>query len=216
MKFKLFLVFAWYIIILSHVSHSQSSFKLRGENGFIIYPGVSIEKRISKLDLSLGYSYKGYIDFFLSFFKANGGDVKDLVIVPGISFFLVKQEDVGNVPSVGLVVAYSRYNSVSESIVSIPESVAGSRDTLVVGEKRISSVGLGVTAHKRIGSWKQIFFQPFIDALFYLNSEGWRSSIRCGIIIGSKLKSGIQIFASPRFEIDAHRFFVGTGAGVVI
>jgi len=149
------------IIILGSIqwSFSQGEFLLRGQSGFSGGLGFSTNRDARGLDFLAGYSYRGILDANLSYVKENGGTVQGGVISPGIRFYVVKQEDAENIPTLGVSVGFSHYTSKTTETVIVPDSfIVSWRSYERVTESTINALNLGVTAQSKTGHWKVFSF----------------------------------------------------------
>ena len=192
------------IISLLQSSFSQGEFLQRGRSGFGVGTGFSTNSETNALGYYAGFSYKGLLDANLTYTKANGGKVKDGVVLPSITFYPVKQEDAKNAPTLGISLGFSRYTSKTTLKVETQDSVGVGwhwyeHDTT----KTINAVKLGVSTHHRIGYWKVFFFQPMLGADLSMISSGWEFKLRGGVAIGTRIKSGPLLIFSPCVEREA-------------
>lgn len=195
---------------------SQSEFLPRGQSGFGITTGIGFNKEATKHHISAGYSYQGFIDFDIAYSKANGGRVTDAVITPTLTYFFIKQEDLQGAPSIGVSAGYNQYKYITKKIISIPNPIAGGRDTLRVDESDIKAFRLGITAHRRVGTWRSIFYQPFISGTFSFHSIGWNFIMQSGLAAGTKLRNNIQLFIMPVLDIEENLFTFSLNISIVV
>jgi hypothetical protein len=193
--------FLFFLLCAAQWSHSQSAFLLRGQSGWGGGLGLSTNREGQGLNVYAGYSYRGYLDANLSYTKYNGGDIQGGFLTPNITFYLAKQEDVENIPTLGISLGFSRYVSKTTATVIVPDTVNVTwRSYERTNESTINAVNLGVAAQRRIGSWKVFFFQPYLGAGFSLIHTGWDFNLRGGISIGSRVVHGPLLIFTPSIE----------------
>jgi hypothetical protein len=194
-------MFFFLMISLVRCSFSQSEFIERGKSGIGGGAGFSANREMNGKTLYAGYSYKGFLDVNLTYWKANGGKVQDGVLSPSITYYLVKQEDAKKAPTLGVSIGYSRYKSKATTKAEV-------QDTVGIGwhwyerteETTVSAVKLGMSACHRTGYWKAFFFQPMIGAGVSMASSGWEFTLRGGVAIGSRIRGGPLLILTPSIE----------------
>ena len=182
-------------------SFSQSEFISRGQSGSTGGIGLSTDREKNALNFFAGYSYHGFIDANLTYAKANSGRIQGGVFTPGVTFYLAKQEDAENIPTLGISIGFSRYVSKTTETVIIPDTVIVTwRSYERVIELTVHSLKLGVTAQSRIGSWNVFFFQPLFGADLLVTNSGSEFRLRGGISIGSRVVHGPLLIFTPAIE----------------
>jgi hypothetical protein len=119
---KRFFIPFFLIFGLVQWSYSQSEFLPRGQSGYDCGFGLRTNREKNELNIYAGYSYRGFIDANLTYVKANGGTVQGGVLSPSIIFYLVKQEDAENIPTLGISVGFSHYKSKTTETVIVPDT----------------------------------------------------------------------------------------------
>ncbi|MGD0590584.1 MAG: hypothetical protein ABSA44_07255 [Bacteroidota bacterium] len=193
-------MFFFLMISLVHCSFSQGEFIKRGTSGIEGGAGFSANSEMNEKTLYAGFSYKGFIDANIAYWKASGGKVQDGVLSPSITYYLVKQEDAKKTPTLGVSLGYSHYKSKSTSLVDVPESIAQHRTDTIKTDLTVDAVKLGISAYRRTGYWKAFFFQPMIGADVLMASPGWEFTLRGGVAIGSRIRGGPLLILTPSIE----------------
>jgi hypothetical protein len=188
------------IAIAVQCSFSQSEFLRRGQNGFGGGLGFSVNSEMTGINIYAGYSYKGFLNADLAYSKADGGKVTNGVLTPTITYYFIKQEDAKRTPTLGVSLGYCRYSSRTTQTVAVPDSNMQGRDTMLVTERKVNALEIGVTAHHRIGSWKMFFFQPLLAGGLVLQSHSWEFTLRGGVVIGTRIKNGPLVVFTPALE----------------
>lgn len=188
------------MISLVHCSFSQGEFIKRGKSGIGGGAGFSANREMNGKTLYAGYSYKGFLDVNLTYWKANGGKIQDGVLSPSITYYLVKQEDAKKAPTLGISLGYSHYKSKSTSLVDVPEPNMQHRTDTIKTELTVDAIKLGIGAYRRTGYWKAFFFQPMIGADVLMASSGWEFTLRSGVAIGSRIRGGPLLILTPSIE----------------
>jgi hypothetical protein len=193
-------MFFFLIISLVHCSFSQGEFIKRGKSGIGAGAGFSTNKEINGKTLFAGFSYKGFLDLGLTYWKTSGGKVRDEVFTPTIIYYPVKQEDARKVPTLGISLGFSHYKSGSTSLVDVPEPNMQPRTDTIKTDLTVDAVKLGISAYRRTGYWKAFFFQPMIGAGISMASSGWEFTLRGGVAIGSRIRGGPLLILTPSIE----------------
>jgi hypothetical protein len=193
-------MFFFLMISLVHCSFSQGEFIKRGKSGIGGGAGFSTNREMNWKTLYAGFSYKGFLDANIAYWKASGGKVQDGVISPGITYYLVKQEDAKKAPTLGISLGYSHYKSKSTSLVDVPELNMQHRTDTIKTDLTVDAVKLGVSACHRTGYWRVFFFQPMIGAGVSMASSGWEFTLRGGVAIGSRIRGGPLLILTPSIE----------------
>ncbi len=193
-------MFFFLIISLVHCSFSQGEFIKRGKSGIEGGAGFSVNSEMNEKTLYAGFSYKGFLDANIAYWKANGGKVQDGIISPGITFYPIKQEDAKKAPTLGISLGYSHYKSKSTSLVDVPEPNMQHRMDTIKTDLTVDAVKLGVSAYHRTGYWKALFFQPMIGADILMASSGWEFILHGGVAIGSRIRGGPLLILTPSIE----------------
>lgn len=182
-------------------SFSQSEFLPRGQNGFGGRFGFNTNREGYGLNFCAGYSYRGFIDANLTYMKTNGGRVQGGVLSPSFTFYPIKQEDIENIPTLGISFGFSRYISKRTETVIVPDTVIVSwRSYERITELTINALKLGVTAQRRTGYWKAFFFQPLLGAELSITNAGWEFALRGGVAIGTRIVKGPLLIFTPSIE----------------
>jgi hypothetical protein len=182
-------------------SFSQSEFISRGQSGYTGGFGLRTDREKNGLNFFAGYSYHGFIDATLTYAKANGGRIQGGVFTPGMTFYLTKQEDAENIPTLGISIGFSRYLSKTTETVIVPDTVIVTwRSYERVTELTLNSLKLGVTAQSRTGFWNVFFFQPLLGTELSVTNSGSEFRLRGGISIGSRVVHGPLIIVTPCLE----------------
>ena len=182
-------------------SFSQGEFLLRDQSGCGGGLGFSTNRDARGLNFFAGYSYRGILDANLTYAKENGGIVQDGIISPGITYYFVKQEDAGNIPTLGVSIGFSHYTSKKSETVIVPDSfIVSWRSYERVTELTINALNLGVTAQSKTGHWKVFFFQPLLGAGLSMTHAGWEFTLRGGISIGTRVVHGPLFILTPSVE----------------
>jgi hypothetical protein len=192
-----------FLLILGLVqwSFSQSEFLLRGQSGYGGGFGLSTNHEENGLNFYAGYSYYGFMDAKLTYAKANGGKVQGGVLSPSITFYFVKQEDVQNIPTLGISLGFSRYASKTTETVIVPDTaIVTWRSYERVTELTINALKLGVTAQSRTGYWNVFFFQPLLGAELSITNAGREFALRGGVSIGARVVHGPLLILTPSIE----------------
>jgi hypothetical protein len=197
---KRFSIFFFLMIGLIHCSFSQGEFIKRGKSGIGGGAGFSTNREMNAKTLYAGFSYQGFLDANIAYWKASGGKVQDRVISSGITFYPVKQEDANKAPTLGISLGYTHYKSKSTSLVDVPEPNVQFRTDTIRTDLTVDAVRLGISAYRRTGYWKVIFFQPMIGADVLMASSGWEFTLRGGVAIGSRIKGGPLFILTPSIE----------------
>jgi hypothetical protein len=193
-------MFFFLMITMVHYSFSQGEFIQRGENGFGGGAGFSTNREMNGKTLYAGYSYKGFLDANLTYWKVNGGKVQDGVLSPSVTYYLVKQEDSEKAPTLGVSLGYSHYKSTSTSLVDVPGPNMHHLIDTIKTDLTVDAVKLGVSVNRRIGYWKAFFFQPSISAGVSMISSGWEFTLRGSVAIGSRVMDGPLLILTPSIE----------------
>jgi hypothetical protein len=193
--------FLFFLMIgLIQWSFSQSEFIKRGKSGVEVGAGFSANSEANGKTLYAGYSFKGFLDLSLTYWKKSSGKIQDGVFTPTITFYPVKQEDAKKAPTLGLSVGYSHYKSVSVSQLDVPTpNIQHQTDTLE-SKMTVDAIKIGVSASHRSGYWKMFFFQPMIGVGASIIKSGWEYTIRGGVAIGSRIKRGPLLVFTPSVE----------------
>jgi hypothetical protein len=187
--------------ILIYSSFSQGEFIQRGNNGFGGGAGFSTNSEMNGITFFAGYSYKGFLDANLTYWKVNGGKVQDGVLSPSVTYYLVKQEDSEKAPTLGVSIGFSRYTSKTVTKTEIPDTVGIQwRWYEHTEEKKVNAIKLGVNACHRIGYWKAFFFQPSISAGVSMISTGWEFIVHGSVAVGSRVMNGPLLILTPGIE----------------
>jgi hypothetical protein len=198
---KRFSLLLFLILGLIQWSFSQSEFLLRGQNGYGGGFGFSTNHEARRLIFDAGYSYRGFIGANLTYAKTNGGTVQGGVLSPSITFYPVKQEDAENIPTLGISLGFSHYSSRTTETVIVPDTLIVTwRSYERVTELTINALKLGVTAQRRTGYWKVLFFQPLLGAGLSMTNAGWEFTLRGGISIGTRVVHGPMLILTPSVE----------------
>jgi hypothetical protein len=193
-------MFFFLMISLVHCSFSQSEFIERGKSGIGGGAGFSANREMNGKTLYAGYSYKGFLDVNLTYWKANGGKVQDGVFSPSITFYPVKQEDAKKAPTLGISLGYSHYKSKSTSLMDVPDLNMQHRTDTIKTDLTVDAIKLGISAYRRTGYWKAFFFQPMVGADVLMVSSGWEFTLRGGVAIGSRIRGGPLLILTPSIE----------------
>ena len=186
---------------LVHLSFSQSEFLLRGQSGYGGGFGLNTNHEENGLNLYAGYSYRGFIDAKLTYEKANGGAVQGGVFSPSVTYYLAKQEDAENIPTLSISFAFSRYVSKTTETVIIPDTVIVTwRSYERVTEMTINAFKIGVTAQSQTGYWKVFIFQPLLDAELSITNVERVFMLRGGISIEARVMHGPLLILTPSIE----------------
>jgi hypothetical protein len=192
------------IILLTGTAHclySQSAFLLRGQSGWEGGGGVAVNREAQGMNAYLGYSFRGYLDANLRYETFHGGEVQEGVVTPSVTFYLSKQEDKESIPTFSVTLGFSRYVSKKTETVIVPDTMIVTwRSYERTTESTVNAVKLGVSAQKRIGTWKVFFFQPCLGAGLSLTNAGWDFAMRAGISIGSRIIHGPLLIVTPSIE----------------
>ena len=195
---KRFFHFFLLVAGLFQISFSQGEFLLRGQSGFGAGCGIGTDREKQTVSICAGYSYHGFLDANLNYEKANGGAVQDGILSPSMTFYVVKQEDADDIPTLGFSVGYRHYHSKTTETVIVPDSVAVRwRSYERLSESTVDAVLLGFTAQSRTDHWKVFFFQPILGAGLSVTNTGSEFTLRGGIAIGSRLIHGPMIILTP-------------------
>jgi hypothetical protein len=194
-------MFFFLMISLVHCSFSQGEFIKRGKSGIGGGAGFSANREMNGKTLYAGFSYKGFLDANITYWKMSGGKVQDGVLSPSIMYYLVKQEDAKKAPTLGISLGYSHYKSKATTKVEVP-------DTIGIGwhwyerteETTVNAVKFSVSAYHRIGYWKAFFFQPMIGTGVSMASSGWEVTLRGSVAIGSRIRGGHLLILTPSVE----------------
>jgi len=198
---KRFFLLLVLVVGLIQWSFSQGEFLLRGKNGYEGGVGLSTDREQNRLNLFVGYSFRGFIDANLEYAKANGGSVQGGVLSPSVTFYPVKQEDADNIPTLGLSLGFSRYTSKTTETVIVPDTTRITwRSYERVTELTLNAVHIGVTAQSRTGEWKALFFQPVLGAELAVTQTGSEFRLSGGVSIGSRIFHGPLVIFTPGFE----------------
>jgi hypothetical protein len=182
-------------------SFSQSEFLVRDQSGFGGGWGISTNSEAHGLIFFVGYSYCGFLDANLTYSKANGGRVQGGVLSPSIAFYPIKQEDAENGPTIGVSLGFSRYTSKTTTKVEEPNTAGiGWHWYEKTEEATINSLKLGVTAQRRLGYYKALFFQPMLGGVLVMTNSGWEFALRGSIAIGTRVVSGPLLILTPGIE----------------
>ena len=193
-------IFFFLLMSLVSCSFSQGEFIRRGKSGIGAGAGFSTNKELNGKTLFAGFSYKGFLDLSLTYWKTSGGKVRDEVFTPTITYYPVKQEDARKVPTLGISLGFSHYKSGSTSLVDIPEPNMQHRTDTIRTELTIDAIKLGIHASRRTGYLKAFFFQPMIGAGVSMISSGWEFTLRGGVAIGSRIRGGPLLILTPSVE----------------
>jgi hypothetical protein len=198
---KRFSISFFFVIGLVQWSFSQSEFLPRGQSGYGGGVGLSVNREEKGLILYTGYSYRGFMDAKLTYTKANGGTIQGGVLSPSITFYPVKQEDVRNIPTLGISIGFSHYVSKTTETFIVPDTVIVTwRSYERVTESTINAWKLGVTGQSRTGYWKALFFQPFLGACFLMTNAGRQFALRAGLSIGTRIVHGPLLIVTPSVD----------------
>jgi hypothetical protein len=193
-------LFIFLVIGLAHSSFSQGEFIQRDKNGIGLGAGFSTNREMNGKTLYGGYSYKGFLDLGLTYWKMSSGKIQDGVLTPTITFYPMKQEDAKKAPTLGLSIGYSRYRSISTSQLDVPmPNMQHQTDTLKTN-LMVDAIKIGISAYHRSGYWKMFFFQPMIGVGASIMKSGWEYTIRGGVAIGSRIKRGPLLIFTPSLE----------------
>jgi hypothetical protein len=198
-------MFFFLMISLVHCSFSQGEFIKRGKNGVGGGAGFSTNREMNGKTLYAGFSYKGFLDANITYWKASGGEIQDGIISSGITFYPVKQEDANKAPTIGISLGYSHYKSKSTSLVDVPEPNMQFRTDTIKTDLTVDAVRLGLGAYRRTGYWKAFFFQPMIGADVLMASSGWEFTLRGGVAIGSRIRGGPLLILTPSVDHQSGR-----------
>jgi hypothetical protein len=193
-------MFFFLIISLIHCSFSQGEFIKRGKIGIGASAGFSTNKEMNGKTLYAGFSYKGFLDLGLTYWKASSGKIRDEVFTPNITYYPIKQEDAKKAPTLGISLGYSHYKSKSTSLVDVPEPNMQHRTDTIKTDLTVDAVKLGISAYRRTGYWKAFFFQPMIGAGVSMASSSWEFILRGGVAIGSRIRGGPLLILTPSIE----------------
>jgi hypothetical protein len=167
-------LFFFLMINFIHLSFSQGEFIKRGKSGIGGGAGFSANREMNGKTVYAGYSYKGFLDLDLTYWKKSSGKIQDGVLTPTITYYPVKQEDAKKAPTLGLSVGYSHYRSKSTSQLDVPTpNMQHQTDTLETN-LTADAINIGVSAYHRSGYWKVFFFQPMIGVGMGVYNS-WRS-----------------------------------------
>jgi hypothetical protein len=197
---KRLFIFFFLLVSLIHFSFSQGEFIKRGTSGIGAGAGFSTNKEMNGKTLYAGFSYKGFLDANIAYWKASGGKVQDGVISSGITFYPIKQEDAKKVPTIGISLGYSRYKSISTTLVDVPAPNMQPRMDTIVTELNIDAVKLGISTYRKTRYWKTFFFQPMIGAGISMASSSWEFTLRAGVAIGSRIRGWPLFVLTPSVE----------------
>lgn len=198
---KRYSVLFFIILGLVQWSFSQSEFLLRDQSGYGGGFGFSTNREENGLILYAGYSYRGFIDANLTYTKTKGGEVQGGVLSPNITYYLIKQEDAENIPTLSISLGFSRYTSKTTETVIVPDTLIVSwRSYERITELTINAFKLGVTAQRRTGYWNAFFFQPVVGAGLVIKNNGWDFTLRGGVSIGTRVVHGPLLIFTPSIE----------------
>jgi hypothetical protein len=198
---KRFSLFLSLMLGLVQGSFSQSEFLPRGQNGYGGGFGLSTNHEGNGLNFYAGYSYRGFLDGNLSYTKSNGGKVQGGVLSPSVTYYIAKQEDVENLPTLGISVGYERYKSIRTTKVEEQNTDGiGWHWHEIHEDQKVNALKLGVTAEHRIGYWSVWFFQPIVGAGLTMKNGGWEFTLRGGVSCGTRLVPGPLLIITPSFE----------------
>ena len=193
-------IFFFLMISFIHCSFSQGEFIKRGKNGVGGGAGFSTNREMNGKTLFAGFSYEGFLDLGITYWKPNGGKIRDEVFTPSITYYPIKQEDAYKAPTFGISLGYSHYKSKSTSLEEVPDPTLQPRTDTIKTELTIDAVKLGINVYRRTGYWKAIFFQPTIGADVLMASSGWEFTLRGGVAIGSRIRGGPLLILTPSIE----------------
>jgi hypothetical protein len=191
------------MICLVQLSFSQSEFLVRGKSGIVGSLGFSTNRESNGMELSAGYSYRGFLDASLNFSKANKAKIRDGVLTPRITFYPLKQEDAKGAPSLGISIGFSHYTSKKTETVIVPDpdsTIINWRSYQRTTELTINAVKLGITAQRRMAYWKVFTFQPTLGAVLSVKKSGWEFTIRGGVAIVTRVVRGPLLILTPSIE----------------
>jgi hypothetical protein len=193
-------IFLFLIISLAHCSFSQGEFIERGKSGVEGGAGFSTNGEMNGKTIFAGFSYKGFLDANINYWKESSGNVQDGVLSPSITYYFVKQEDAKKAPTLGISLGYSHYLSKSTSLVDVPEPNLQYRTDTIKTDLSVDAVKLGISAYHRTGYWKVFFFQPMIGADVLMTSSSWEFTLRGGVAIGSRIRGGPLLILTPSLD----------------
>jgi len=193
-------IFLFLMISVVHCSFSQSEFIKRGKSGIGGGAGFSTNKEMNGKTLYAGFSYNGFLDLGVTYWKASSGKIRDEVFTPNITYYPIKQEDAKKAPTIGISLGYSHYKSKSTSSIDVPEPNMQYRMDTIKTDLTVDAVKLGISAYRRTGYWKAFFFQPMISANVLMVNSGWEFTLRAGLAIGSRIRRGPLFIYTPSIE----------------
>jgi hypothetical protein len=194
-------VFFFLMISMVHYSFSQGEFIKRGKSGFGGSVGISIiNKEIDGSLFYAGFSYKGFLDLGLTYWKANDGKINGEIFTPSFTYYPVKQEDAKKMPTLGISLGYSHYKSKPTSFVDVPEPTLEHRIDTIKKDLIVDAVKFGVSACRRIGYWKGSYFQPMIGAGISIIGTSLEFILRGSCAIGTRIKGWPLLVLTPSIE----------------
>jgi hypothetical protein len=184
---------------------AQGEYISRGTNAYSGGLIMSTNSQANEFGLQAGYSYKGFIDAGLMYFKANAGDAKDGILSPSITYYIVKQEDDVHAPTVGVTFSYQHYQSTNTSVVTEPDSIPVTYHTRnIATTQTLDAFIFDVAAHKHVGYWNIFFFQPTLGGGVAITRTDWNFVLRGGVEIGTRMVHGPLLVLVPCLEYQSN------------
>jgi len=210
---KRLVVFIFLMVGLVHCSFSQSEYIRRGRSGIGGSAGISINKEINGSIFYAGFSYKGFLDMGLSYWKANDERLYDEIFTPSITYYPVKQEDARIAPTLGISVGYNHYKSKSIALVDIPDPNMERRMDTIKKDLTVDAVKLGINAYHKIAYLKGSYFQLMVGTDISITNSGCEFVLRSGIAVGSRIWGWPLLVFMPSIEYhtSATTFFLTFG-----
>jgi hypothetical protein len=211
---KRLIIFFFLMISMAYYSFAQSEYIRRGRNAFGGTAGISIaNKEIDGSALYAGFSYNGFLDLGLTYWKSNNGKIHDDIFTPGITFYPIKQEDARIAPTIGISISYSHYKSQSMSFVDVPVPGMESRTDTLKKELTVDAVNIGVNACRRTEYWKGSFFQPMIGAGISIIGSSLEFVLSGSCAIGTRIKGWPLLILMPgiKYQSSATTFSLTFG-----
>jgi len=197
-------IFFLLMISLIQWSFSQSEFIRRGRSGIEGSAGIRIIN--NEIDGSFfygGFSYKGFLDLGLTYWKANNKNLNDEIFTPSVTYYPIKQEDAKKVPTLGISISYKHYKSESISLVDVPGPNMEHRIDTIKKDLTIDAVKFGISACRKIGFWKGVYFQPMIGTGISITGSSLEFVLHGSYAIGARIRGWPLLVLIPGIEYQA-------------
>ncbi len=201
------------LLLMCNSLHSQSILLERGENGYSAAAGFFINSESPGILLSGSFSYKGVIDVGLQWQKGKRGTPYKSFVIPRLVYFLLKEGDTPNAPTVGIGLQYQRLTGNENTIVQVPLQPAGYTTMVINKDVTYHYVIFSGCIHRTLTEWQLYAIRPFGECGFGVSNQGWKFIWKLGATLSKPLKGDNIFYILPYIQREPYTttFIISTG-----